>query len=462
LIKYFCISLFLTLTNLIFPQVDSFISGVDLSFTPQIEALGGRFTVNGINKESLDIFRENGANYIRLRIWHTPADGYCSLESTIAFAKRAKAKGYKFLLDFHYSDWWADPAKQNKPAAWANFPFENLKDSIYAYSKFVITTLKYNGVMPDMVQPGNEITNGMLWPDGKNDSPEGWNRFLDLLQKGIQGIKDGAGSFPVKIMLHIDTGADYNKSVLWLNNIIDKSILFDVIGLTYYPWWQGTLEALRFNINALAARYDKDIIIVETAYPWTLSWKDNWNNTVGPDSPLLAGYPASVQGQIDFMNSLKNIIRNTSGSKGIGFFYWAPDWISLNNSGSAWENLTFFDFNGNALNSISAFNNSPSGVTKNTIPFSFRLEQNYPNPFNPSTVIKYAIPPDEEVHGAPVYVSIMVYDVLGRKISTLVNETKQAGTHSVFFNGANLPGGVYFYTLHAGDYNITKKMMLVK
>ena len=447
----------------IYSQSDSFIRGADLSFAQQIEDLGGVYKVNGVAENVLDIFKENGVNYVRLRLWHTPADGYCGLQKTLAFAKRIKQKGLKFLLDFHYSDSWADPGKQTKPAVWTNLSFEVLKDSVYNYTRNVITLLKNQNTLPDMVQIGNEIIQGMLWPDGKVNGSSGWNSLGELLKKGIQGVKDAAGSNQVKIMLHINNGYDNAASIWWFDNIVAQKVEFDVIGLSFYPFWSGTLSALEYNVNYLAAKYGKEINVVETAYPWTLSWNDNVNNSVGLPNQLLTGYPATPQGQYDFIKSLMNIIQNIPNSKGNGFFYWAPDWISLSNLGSSWENMTFFDFNGEMLNSIEVFN--LANATHNiNLPEAFHLSQNYPNPFNPSTVISYQLP----VAG---HVTLKVFDLLGRELVTLVDEFKNAGTYNSQFSIINLPAGrqgsqlssgVYFYTLRAGTFSQSRKMILLK
>jgi len=158
------ISILLTITS--FPQIssDNFIRGVDISTTPQIKNAGGVWKQNNVVDDVLDIFKNNGANYVRLRLWHTPTNKYCGLDSTLAFAKEIKAKGFKFLLDIHYSDWWADPGQQTKPAAWNGLSFAVLTDSVRSYTKRVIQALKDQNTLPDMVQVGNEITGGMLWP----------------------------------------------------------------------------------------------------------------------------------------------------------------------------------------------------------------------------------------------------------------------------------------------------------
>lgn len=356
----FFISVFLFAQN-----ENEFIRGVDISFTPQIEDLGGKFKLNGETRDLLDILKEKGVNYVRLRLWHTPSDGYCGLEKTLEFAKRIKATGFKFLLDFHYSDWWADPGKQNKPAAWKNLPFENLKDSVYGYTKFVLNSLKNHNALPDMVQIGNEITGGMLWPDGKlygdglNEAAQ-WIKFTDLLKEGIRAVKD-VDSSHIKIMIHIDKGGNNSASVYFYNQLNKHNVEYDVIGLSFYPWWHGSLEQLEYNLNDLAARFKKEIIVAETAYPWTLQYQnDGHGNIFGPDKSLLKGFPATPRGQKDFLIFLKKIIKETRNGKAAGFFYWEPAYISVPPIGSSWENLTVFGFtNSNleaeALESINAF-----------------------------------------------------------------------------------------------------------
>lgn len=374
---------FLLTVGVLFSQTtgSEFVRGVDISFTPQIEDLGGRYTVNGVVKDVLDIFKENGVNYIRLRIWHTPPNGYCGLKETLDYAKRIKEKGFKFLLDFHYSDSWADPGQQPKPVAWANLTFDVLKDSVYTYTKNVITALKNQNSIPDMVQVGNEITGGMLWPDGKlygvGNQDEQLIKFADLVKAGINGVKDAADSTPVKIMIHIDRGGDNSGSVYFYNRLLSQNVEFDVIGLSYYPWWHGTLSKLTTNMNDLATRYGKEIIIAETAYPWTTQYEnDGMGNIVGSGTTLLQGYPATVKGQKDYLINLVKLIKQTPNGKGVGFFYWEPSYISVQPLGSSWENLTTFDFNGEVLESINAFRNIDSLKTVK-VKLRFNTSTNY-------------------------------------------------------------------------------------
>jgi arabinogalactan endo-1,4-beta-galactosidase len=350
-------------------QSSGFVRGADLSFVPQIEDLGGTYKLNGVQKDVLDIFRENGANYVRLRIWHTPTNGYCGLAQTLEYALRVKAKGFKLHIDFHYSDWWADPGKQNKPAAWSSLTFTQLKDSVYAYTKNVIEALKNQNTLPDMVQIGNEITAGMLWPDGKiptSNPTLAWQQFGELVKEGIRGARDAAADSSIKIMIHIDRGGDYATSQWFFDNLLAQGAQFDVIGLSYYPWWHGSLAAMQSNLNGLAARYGKEIILAETAYPWTTqSLNDGMGNITVDPAKLPAGYSISVQGQKAFLAKITKILKETYNNKGLGFFYWEPAYISVSPIGSSWEHLTTFDFTGAALTTLTAFMDLDSIPTVN-------------------------------------------------------------------------------------------------
>gem|GEM_PF-574917 len=345
-----------------FSQTQPFIKGADISFLPQIEKYGGVFRDSGNVKDAIQIFKDHGFNYIRLRIWNSPAlpDTANDLAHTLQLARRAKQFGLRILLDFHYSDWWADPLHQTKPAAWSSLSFSSLKDSVYKFSKNVITALKHQNTLPEMVQIGNEIICGMLWDDGKvcgsYNTPAQWNKLAQLLNAGSQGIHDALSpSDSLRIMIHIDRGGDNGSCQWFYNNLISAGVAFDIIGLSYYPWWHGNLAQLSANLTDLSTRYNKDIIVVETSFPWTLQWNDNVNNIVGDSSQELSGYPATVSGQQAFLADEISIIRQTINNKGIGVFYWEPDWITAPSLGSGGENLALFDFQGNALSSFRSF-----------------------------------------------------------------------------------------------------------
>lgn len=438
-----------------------FIRGVDLSMLQQIEANNGIYRENGIEKDALQIFREHNLNFVRLRLWHTPSGGYDNLVKTLLMASRIKSYGFKFLLDFHYSDTWADPAHQTKPAAWQSLFFQELKDSVYQYSYDVITALKNQNTLPDMIQIGNEITCGILWNDGRVcdpfNTPQQWTQLAELINEGIRGINESLGSGDtIKIMIHIDRGGDNNGSRWFFDHLLSENVNFDVIGLSYYPWWQGTLSDLESNVNDLALRYNKEIVIAETAYPWTLDWYDNVQNIVGEQGQLLPGYPATVEGQTNFLKDLINLVQNIPDNKGAGLFYWAPEWISVPSLGSPWENVTLFDFSGELLSSISVFDSIASGIpSSSNMDYSYKLYQNYPNPFNPKTTISFSIPEQS-------FVTLKIFDVLGNSVARLINEEKPAGNFKIEFNGDNLPSGVYFYRIQSGNFTETKKLILLK
>ncbi len=242
------------------------ILGADISFLPQLEVQGKKFYDKGIQKDAIQILKEHGFNYIRLRIFNNPAadsgyspeKGFCDLEHTKQMAKRIKATGIKFLLDFHYSDTWADPGKQYKPGAWKNLNFTELTQALHDFTKQVITELKQQGTMPDMVQIGNEINHGILWPTGSN---EHFDSLAALVKAGISAVKEVSPS--TKIMIHIALGGQNEESKTFIDNMLSRNVQFDIIGESYYPKWHGTIDDLKNNLTNLAARYQQDIIVAE-------------------------------------------------------------------------------------------------------------------------------------------------------------------------------------------------------
>ncbi len=311
--------------------------GADLSFLKQAEDKGFIFRENGQAKPGLDIFKEHGYNWIRLRLFHTPTQLPNHLAYTLALAKEAKKKGYKFLLDYHYSDTWADPGKQFLPKAWENKSHAALVDSVYEYTRSTMRTLRDSGVYPDMVQIGNEVSNGMLWPDGK--LPDNWDNFAGLIQAGINGVYASCGNNPCpKIMIHIDKGGDRNFTKYFFDKLMTYPVRYDVIGQSYYPWWHGNLLDLRDCLNFTATEYKKDIILVEVAYNWTpTEYKDK-----------KAPFPESSEGQKAFLEEVNRIVLNIPDNRGCGIFWWEP---AVARRGSR----SFFDEAGNALPVITVF-----------------------------------------------------------------------------------------------------------
>lgn len=242
------------------------ILGADISFLPELEAAGIKFSDKNIQKDALLILKDHGINYIRLRIFNNPAadsgyspiKGFCNLEHTKQMAKRIKDAGMKFLLDFHYSDTWADPGKQNKPAAWQNLNFPQLTQAVHDYTFQVLTALQQQNTLPNMVQIGNEINHGILWTDGNSANMD---NLAALIASGIKGVRDVDPK--IKVMLHIACGGQNAESIWFLNNMIQRNISFDVIGQSYYPQWHGTLTDLQNNLTDLSKKYTQDIIVVE-------------------------------------------------------------------------------------------------------------------------------------------------------------------------------------------------------
>jgi len=248
--------------------------GADISFLPQIENRAGRFFgagkffEHGQEVDAIALLKAHGFNTIRLRIFahpenekgYSPGLGFCGLDSTLSMARRIKAAGMGLLLDFHYSDYWADPQQQNKPLAWADLDFPTLVDSLRSYTTAVLRAMKAQGTLPDMVQIGNEVNHGILWPDGHISHLD---QLAELLEAGVEGV--GAVSPDMPVMMHLALGGQNAEARFWLDNMLSRGVKFDIIGLSYYPRWHGTLEDLYANLHDLIGRYHKPVNVVEYA-----------------------------------------------------------------------------------------------------------------------------------------------------------------------------------------------------
>ena len=317
-------------------HAQNYLIGADLSFMKQTEDKGFIFKDNGKPKPCLQIFKDHGYNWIRLRIFHTPTTLPNTLEYTLTLARQAKKQGFRLLLDFHYSDTWADPQKQFIPKAWEGKSHSELVSLIYEYTKSTMIAFRDSDAYPDMVEVGNEISNGMLWPDGK--LPENWDNFSALVQAGINGVNASCGNNrSPQIMIHIDQGGNKSKTKYFFDKLNSYGVKFDVIGQSYYPWWQGSLLDLRENMNFMAKEYRKDIIIVEAAY----NWKPK--EYISKNAP----FPETPEGQRDFLEEVNRIVMSTPDNKGIGVFWWEPA-VNRGTRG-------FFDENGNTLPVMTVF-----------------------------------------------------------------------------------------------------------
>ena len=310
--------------------------GADLSFLKQTEERGTVFKEGGQAKPGLQIFKEHGYNWIRLRLFHTPTQLPNNLPYTLALAKDARRLGFKFLLDFHYSDTWADPGKQFLPKAWEGKSHAELVEAVFAYTRDTLAAFHEAGVGPDMVQIGNEISHGLLWPDGK--LPGNWDNFADLVKAGIRGAQDGPEPHP-RIMIHIDKGGDRNATKYFFDKLNTYGVHYDVIGQSYYPWWHGSILDLRENLAFMAAAYQKDIIVVETAYNWRpAEYRDK-----------LAPFPETPEGQRAFLEEVNQAVLATPNNHGKGVFWWEPA------VAARWNGRGMFDNDGNVLPVITVF-----------------------------------------------------------------------------------------------------------
>jgi arabinogalactan endo-1,4-beta-galactosidase len=312
--------------------------GADLSFLKSAEDRGFQFKENGLSKPGLEIFRDHGYNWIRLRLFHTPTALPNSLEYTITLAKKAKETGFKFLLDYHYSDTWADPGKQFLPKAWEKLSHSELVKAVFDYTRETIISFREAGVLPDMVQIGNEVINGMLWPDGR--LPENWDNFAELTQAGINGVFAGCDNMKKpKIMIHIDQGGNVARTKEFFDKFFSYGIDFDFIGQSYYPWWHGTLLELRSNMIFMAKTYRKPIILVEVAY---CSAPTEYKDKKAP-------FAETPEGQKEFLTEVNKIVLDTPDNLGTGIFWWEPATMGGRST------RDFFDEKGNVQPVINVF-----------------------------------------------------------------------------------------------------------
>jgi arabinogalactan endo-1,4-beta-galactosidase len=352
-----------------------FLLGADISTLTQVEQRGGVFQDAGKPDDALAIFMRHGWNSFRLRLFVNPngkGGVINSLDYTRALAKRIKASGATFILDIHYSDTWADPQHQNKPAAWKDMDFDAMQSAVEKYTAEVIADLKKNGALPDIVQVGNEITGGTLWPDAQvtvplstvkvfdstvkpikppqpYDDVKQWDRLTRILAAGIRGVREStAPSDNVRVMIHIDCGGDWPVTQWYFDHLNEHHIDYDIIGQSYYPNWHGTIANVRENLEQTVNRFHKDIIIVETAYPWKdgTRWSGRKN----------MAWPISADGQKQFLEDLIAAVRAAPGGHGIGVMYWHPESVPMKNGGGnrGVGDTSLFDNDGNALPAMDA------------------------------------------------------------------------------------------------------------
>jgi arabinogalactan endo-1,4-beta-galactosidase len=337
-------------------------AGVDLSYVNEVESCGALYRLGGKVRDPYVLFAESGANLVRLRLWNNPTWTNYSNEADVTRSiERAKKAGMHVLLDFHYSDDWADPQKQTIPAAWSRDidDADKLAAHVYEYTRDVLARLTARGLLPYMVQVGNEINTQMLRPADTSGLPIDWAKNAKYLNAGIRAVREAKapdGASP-RVMLHV---AQPENVEPWFEAATAAGVRdFDFIGVSYYPKWSTfNMEQAGTALARVKQRFKADIIVVEVSYPWTLrDAGDKASNLLGEDS-LLRGYPATPSGQQRFMN---DVVRMTLKAGGVGVVYWEPAWVSTScatrwGTGSHWENATLFDFRkGNELTPAADF-----------------------------------------------------------------------------------------------------------
>ncbi|NLJ00731.1 MAG: cellulase family glycosylhydrolase [Bacteroidales bacterium] len=290
------------------PLPDHVARGADISWLPQMEASGYTFyNDQGEAEDCFKILKDHGINSIRLRTWVNPSNhphsGHCSKEETVAMAKRAKEWGMRVMISFHYSDSWADPGKQNKPKDWEGLDFDQLKVALYEYTYDVMSSLKAAGVSPEWVQVGNEIPSGMIHPEGHTDN---WPQLAQLLNQGYDAIK--AVNPATKVILHVDQGNNNERFRWWFDNAEAHNVNYDVIGMSFYPWWlEGkpdyteVINDLGSNLIDMASRYNKEVMVVE-----------------------VGGEDVRPKNTYDMLRAVIQKVKEVPGEKGTGVFYWEP------------------------------------------------------------------------------------------------------------------------------------------
>lgn len=345
-----------------------FFKGMDVSMLKELEKHGAAYYLNGERKDLFEIMKVSGVNLIRLRLWNHPygengepyGGGTNDLETTIELAKRAEIHKLDIMLDFHYSDFWADPAKQIKPKEWSHLKADELREEVYRYTKETLQRMKKESILPVIVQVGNEITNGLLWPEGRVENTE---VMVSFLEAGIRGVKEVDPN--IKILLHLDFGTDNELYRRWFTAIEPYKLQYDIIGMSYYPFWNGSLQDLANNMNDISCTFNKDVLVAETSIGYTTDTLGCSGIVFSEELEKKTEYPATKEGQELFLYDLCKTVRSVKNGRGIGMIYWEPEWLPIPEcawaqkigceymndkveAGNSWANQALFDAAGNA------------------------------------------------------------------------------------------------------------------
>jgi len=361
------------------PAQNSFIAGADLSLLAYFETNGIVYADNGQPGDAIQILKNHGINCIRLRLFTSsaaqaqadPYDYINNLAYTVPLAVRVKTNGLQFMLDFHYSDTWADPGHQATPAAWAGLTFAQLVPQMRSYNSNAIAAFAAAGAMPDYVQIGNEITDGMLWTNGQltgmwSSSNPSWIRLGQLMTNAIQGIRDAAnaaGAPMPKIVVHIDRGGDWNTTKSFFDNLNAQGVPYDIIGESYYPFYHGPYTNLANCVTNAAKRYGKPIFIAETDFPYIFSTN-------------IYGIPATTNGQVQFVVTLAQIVKSAPSNLGAGIFWWGAEYQYPNANQAGVGTRSFFGSDANLLPAAVAFGElaAPVDISASLAPPNLMLQ----------------------------------------------------------------------------------------
>jgi len=347
--------------------LEDFILGMDASCVPALEKGGVTYCDHdGTEKDVYQILSENGINYIRVRIWNDPYDaeghgyggGNCDIDNAVAIGKRATENGMKLLVNFHYSDFWADPAKQMVPKAWSGMDFETKREALYQYTKDCLQKLVDAGVDVGMVQIGNE-TNGALCGE-KSSAVGGWKRIMELMNAGSKAVREVCPEALVAV--HFANPEKADSYISYGKNLEYYQVDYDVFASSYYPYWHGTLDNLSRVLSNIAETYGKKVMVAETSYAFTAEDSDFSGNTIGEGGGIVKDYPFSYQGQANLVRDVVDTVANGMPG-GIGVFYWEGTWIAA--GGSNWEeNSALWEKNGSGWASSYAAQYDPEDAGK--------------------------------------------------------------------------------------------------
>jgi arabinogalactan endo-1,4-beta-galactosidase len=336
-------------------------NGADISWLPEIEAAGGRFfDAKGHRIDAITLLRRSGVKVGRIRVFVNPQTDNGSLKRAIGLAKRLKSNQLETCVDLHFSDTWADPANQTIPVGWSN-EIDKLENELYKYTQATLLKFVRSGVRPDWVQTGNEVAGGFLWPLGKISSGDAsqWQNFVRLQNASALAVREVLPN--AVTIVHLECGGDFQRVQWWLNNAQVFGLNdYDVLGLSYYSQWSGSLNDLSKTLNVVTSKFKKPVVIAETAYPWTS--KRFGNDVIDTKKAPLVGHPLTVNGQRKFVLSLEKLLLQQPGNRGLGLWWWEPMAMQVlgSNGASIWNggmaNSALVDSAGKVLPALGALN----------------------------------------------------------------------------------------------------------